>query len=168
MAVRRCFCTVPFRRETCIKLSVFLLLGSVLGALCAKWMIQSEAVYLDVFSEASRDHASLVRSLLRSAILPAFMSVALVVRSRGMIALLFLAKGFLISYLLCAASICGAGAGRVLFTKLLMEAALTLPVLLYVGTVWTEDTRRGASHLFLLLTSIGAGFLAVFLENILF
>ena len=168
MSVRRFFPSVLVRRETVIKLCLLLLLGSVFGALCAKFVIQSEALSLASLSSSSIVRFSFLRSLLHCAVFPSLMSAALVVRSRGLISLLFFAKGFLFSYLLCVFAIGGVEVGRFFYTKLLMESVLPLPALLYVGTVWSEDTRRGSSHLLLLLLSICICFLSVAVESVLF
>ena len=168
MSIRHCFLSMQFRRETCMKLSLFLLLGSLFGALCAKWVIQSENVPLAALSPDTWEPCSLVRSLLRSAVFPSLMSAALVLRSRGVFSLLFLAKGFFFSYLLCVLTISGSEVGHPFFMRLLTETVLPLPTLLYVGTVWSEDTRRGSSHLVLLLICAVVCFFSVFLASILF
>ena len=87
---------------------------------------------------------------------------------RGVFSLLFLAKGFFFSYLLCVLTISGSEVGHPFFMRLLTETVLPLPTLLYVGTVWSEDTRRGSSHLVLLLICVIVCFFSVFLASILF
>ena len=168
MSVRRCLLSMQFRHETCMKLSLFLLLGSFFGALCAKEVIINRNALFVAFSQVAWEPCSLIRSLLRTAVFPSLMSAALVLRRRGFFSLLFLAKGFLFSYLLCVLTIGGAEVDSWFFHRLLTETVLPLPTLLYVGTVWSEDTRRGSSHLILLLVSFGICFLSALLASILF
>ena len=168
MSVRHGFLSMQFRRETCMKLSLFLLLGSLLGSLCAKWVIRSENVSFAALLADAWEPCPLIRSLLRSAVFPSLMSAAMVLRSRGVFSLLFFAKGFLFCYVLCVFTIGGSEVNSSFFMRLLTETVLPLPTLLYVGTVWSEDTRRGSSHLLLLLISAGVCFLSVFLAGILF
>ena len=147
--IRQQFQSLPFRRELCGSLTGALLLGSVLGALCAKCFDPAVIRQFGLFSAQSLCAVPVIRRLLRAALLPSFLSLLLVSRKRNGFFPLFFLKGFLMTVVLCGLLTAEPGGWRCL-AAILVENALSLPMLLFTAAVWREETTGQCPHLFLL------------------
>ena len=134
-----------FNRLEQHRLLAFLLLGSLMGAFCAKW---SECVLNVSFLPQLRS-LPLLRMWFRALLFPMLLLGALTLRDKSLFRLLFFGRGFAVSFSLCVFAISGLLTRRELLLMVLLERVLPLPLHLMVGSVWAAETDDGFPELWL-------------------
>lgn len=116
-------------RASCLRLLAALLVGSVVGALCAR--LQSAAFSVPAFTLRQFDFFP---SLLRAMLFPGLLVVAFLLRRRFLFYVLFFSKGFFLAYVLCAFALRDAEQLPSLLPVLILRALLPLPAHFLVGS----------------------------------
>ncbi len=133
-------------RSHCFRLLFFLLMGSVLGALCAKM----QGVGFS-FSEQEAFRPGVVSVLLRAFLFPCLMVVSYLIGRSFLFDLLFFGKGAFVAYPLCVCCVWNLPQLSSVLPALLFQTLLPLPVQFLCGSVWmAKEPKRRSSWLLLL------------------
>ena len=152
-------------RISCVSVEIrffclFLLLGSLLGALCEKLHngTQFSALY---------DSDSIFRSWLRTAAFPLLLAVPLMLKNKIFYYLLFFCKGALIAYAICAIVGAGTSSRLSLLGALFLESVLPLPFFLLIASVWSGQIVDPRPSIWLLLPACFLPLIGILLKVLL-
>ena len=157
------FMRIRFCQRERLLILICLLFGSLFGALCCTL---HPCISFPKFNSIS-DTQPLLTSCFRASIFPACLTIAVLLRLRPLICLLFFLKGAAVSY--AALFLADSGSDTfLLLLKLLLENLIPLPILIASASLWLSQRKEETQELWLLLCCLASVYLAAFLTYLLF
>lgn len=161
--LRRASAQFSYDRNTLLRLLLWMILGSMVGAYAALrsvYHIREDAVFFS-------GQGFLFRTVPRVLIFPSFMAAAVLFHCRRLFCFLFFCKGFSVAFTLCVCAVSGAEVLLSYLPALFCETVLPLPAILTLGAIWYQDAPNKQAELWPVFPALLPASVGLLLERLI-